>query len=70
LSHQLSKQRSGRSLSPNQTEKVNQFFDYAEAIIERSGTLLSKCEPVVLKLFLFAHLLMDLGLVIWLLLNK
>ncbi len=49
---------------------INRKFDNAELVVERTGALLSKCEPVVLKLFLLLHLLLDLGVVLWILLRK
>ena len=69
----MSQQLSKPTILPVQRDsstRINQRFDDWELIIERSGALLSKCEPVVLKLFLLLHLLLDLGLVFWIVLKK
>ena len=60
----------GVALKARSADKINQFFDTAELIVERSGGLLTTCEPVALKLFLLLHLLLDLGVVFWILLSK
>lgn len=51
-------------------DEINRKFDKAELVVERTGGLLTKSEPVVLKLFLLLHLLFDLGVVFWILLKK
>jgi hypothetical protein len=69
----LSQQISKPTILPatrNPSDRINRFFDSAELIVERSGVLVSKCEPVALRLFLLLHLLFDLGIVFWVLLRK
>jgi hypothetical protein len=46
------------------------MFDRAELIVERTGGLLTKCEPTALKVFLLAHLIFDLVFVAWCVLTK
>ncbi len=50
--------------------RINTFFDEAELIAKRSGTLLTKCEATALRLFLFAHLIFDLIFVAWCIVTK
>lgn len=69
MSQQLSKP-TVLPVSRDSSDRINQRFDDWELIVERTGTLLSKCEPVALKLFLLLHLLLDLGLVFWIVLRK
>jgi hypothetical protein len=44
--------------------RINSFFDAAELVVERSDRLLSKSKPVVVNLFLFLHLIIDLIIVL------
>ncbi len=50
--------------------KTTAFFDCAELIVERTGTLLGKGEATLVKLFLVFHLILDLLIVAWFLLSK
>jgi hypothetical protein len=44
--------------------RINDWFDRAELIIERTERLVSKSKPAVVNLFLFLHLLIDLIIVL------
>jgi hypothetical protein len=68
MSQILVKKQSAIPAKPDSLPRITAFFDAAELIVERSGILLSKCEPVALKLFLLLHLVLDLGVVLWILL--
>ena len=50
--------------------KLDRFFDAAEYIVERSGSLLSKSETAFIKLFLLVHLVIDLVVVLIFVLTK
>lgn len=50
--------------------KIDRFFDAAEHIVERSGSLLSKSEAAFIKLFLLIHLVIDLVVVLIFVLSK
>ena len=50
--------------------KIDRFFDTAEHIVERSGSLLSKSETAFIKLFLLVHLVIDLVVVLIFVLTK
>jgi hypothetical protein len=50
--------------------KLDRFFDTAEHIVERSGSLLSKSETTFIKLFLLVHLVIDLIVVLIFVLTK
>ena len=50
--------------------KIDKFFDAAEHIVERSGSLLSKSETAFIKLFLLIHLVIDLIVVLIFVLTK
>lgn len=50
--------------------KIDRFFDAAERIVERSGSLLSKSETAFIKLFLLIHLIIDLVVVLMFVLAK
>lgn len=50
--------------------KIDKFFDTAEHIVERSGSLLSKSEAAFIKLFLLLHLVIDLVVVLIFVLTK
>jgi hypothetical protein len=50
--------------------KLDRFFDTAEHIVERSGSLLSKSETALIKLFLPVHLVIDLVVVLIFVLTK
>lgn len=45
-------------------EKIHHFFDLADVFMERSDKLLTKSKSVVVNLFLFVHLLIDLIVVL------
>ena len=70
LSRQQISEPTTLSVKQDSTDRINRAFDNAELIVERTGVLLSKCEPVALKLFLLLHLLFDLGVILWILLRK
>jgi len=44
--------------------RINTFFDAAELVVDRSNRLVSKSKPVVVDLFLFLHLIIDLIIVL------
>jgi len=50
--------------------KIDRFFDTAEHIVVRSGSLLSKSETAFIKLFLLIHLVIDLVVVLIFVLTK
>ena len=50
--------------------KIDNFFDAAEHIVERSETLLSKSKPAIISLFLLLHLIIDLIVVLIFVLKK
>jgi hypothetical protein len=50
--------------------KLDRFFDAAEHIVERGGSLLSKSETAFIKLFLLVHLVIDLVVVLIFVLTK
>jgi hypothetical protein len=52
------------STGNNSFAKIDRFFDTAEHIVERSGSLLSKSEAAFIKLFLLVHLVIDLVVVL------
>lgn len=50
--------------------KLNRFFDCGELIAERTEALLSKSKPAAISMFLFAHLIIDLIVVLVVLLRR
>jgi hypothetical protein len=49
---------------------IDNLFDTAEHIVERSETLLSKSKPAIISLFLLIHLIIDLVVVLIFVLTK
>ena len=56
--------------STESIRKINGFFDCAELIVERSESLIAKSKPLAITLFLFAHLVIDLIVILAVLLHR
>jgi hypothetical protein len=69
VSKQLTKHTSSLP-AKREFPKIDRFFDTAEHIVERSGSLLSKSETAFIKLFLLVHLAIDLVVVLIFVLTK
>lgn len=70
MSQHLTNQSSDLPAERSSFPKIDRFFNTAEHIVERSGSLLSKSETAFIKLFLLVHLVIDLVVVLIFVLTK